>query len=133
MQLKSKLVDIAKYLRTDYKCKKHGSYDIYDDGKVSIQYDTYYPNVQVHVYIDEKKTLAAHYSGHGYTQEFHGGAWVNYVNDILYPKAIEAKNRSISLRAKKEEERRKKLFNPLDDRSVFSMLCDGDCYKGKLR
>lgn len=120
MNLKSQLVTIANYLTTKTESKKHGGYNIYCDDKIYISYDTYYPNVQVNLFIDGKITLAALYSGHGNTQEFHGGAWEKYVENILFPRALEAKAAYEEKCKRREEEQRRIKCAPLNDSAVFA-------------
>lgn len=117
--MKSKLIAIAKYLETRYESKKHGGYSVYEDEKIRISYDTYYPNVQVNVLIDGGWQLAAIYSGHGYTQEFHPGAWTGYVENVLYPKAQEAKKLAQQAQQERETQRLYERNCPLDDSAVF--------------
>ena len=38
---------VADYLRSEYKAKKHGGYAIYRDERVIVVLDTYVPNVTV--------------------------------------------------------------------------------------
>ena len=40
---------VARYLRTRYESKKHGGYYVYEDDKIIIKYDTYYPNLDIRV------------------------------------------------------------------------------------
>lgn len=87
--MKSKLIVIARHLSDQHESKKYGGYEVFEDDKIKIMYDTYYPNVCVNVKIDGKSEFAAIYSGHGHCQEFHGGAWEEYVTKNLYPKALE--------------------------------------------
>ena len=86
-----KLIIIATYLKTRYESKKHGGYNIYEDDKIKIAYDTYYPNVDVYVKIDSNWKLVLLHNGHGFDQEYHPGVWLKYVEDCLYPKALIAK------------------------------------------
>ncbi len=118
--MKSKLIAIAKYLRTESKGKKHGSYDIYRDDKIEIAYDTYYPNVDVRVFIDGKPATVAIYSGHGHTQEFHGGEWCRYVTDKLYPLALKAREDYETMLENKRLAEQKAKFGSIDDSSVFA-------------
>jgi len=118
--MKSKLITIAKYLTDQYESKKHGGYEVYEDDKIKIMYDTYYPNVQVNVKIDDKSTLAAIYSGHGHTQEFHGGAWEKYVSDTLYPAALIAKEKYLELQEQRKNKEIKKKSARLNDSLVFN-------------
>lgn len=100
--MKSKLITIAKYLKPNYISKKHGGYETYKDDKISIKYDTYYPNVHVSVFIDGKEKTVAIYSGHGHTQELHKGAWCAYVED-LHAKALKAKGISLEKNIRKSK------------------------------
>lgn len=118
--MKEKLTTIANYLTTRNANKKHGGYNIYEDDKIYISYDTYHPNVDVYVFIEGKKHLAAIYSGHGYRQEFHPGEWCNYVKDVLYPKACVARETAREAALKLEEGRKKAKNARLPDESVFA-------------
>ena len=117
--MKSKLIDIARYLKTRTEGKKHGGYLIYEDDKIKISYDTYYPNLDVHVLIDGDWQRAAIYSGHGDTQEFHPGAWTGYVENVLHPKAQEAKKLAQQAQREREAQRLYERNCPLDDSAVF--------------
>lgn len=116
--MKNKLVQIANYMTNRYEGKKHGGYNIYQDSKIKISYDTYYPNVEVHINKDGLWKLVALYNGHGITQAYLSGQWVNYV-DELYPQAVENEilYRKEQARIKKEEEKAK--FSSIDDSEVF--------------
>lgn len=117
--MKAKLIMIANYLMTESRGKKHGSYHVYKDDKIEIAYDTYYPNVDVHVFIDGERKTAAIYSGHGTTQEYHNGAWTKYVEDVLYPKAVKAKADHEAAIKERDRQQQAKKFGALDDKSVF--------------
>ena len=116
----NQLIAIAIYLITSYQSKKHGGWNIYEDEKIKIMYDTYYPNVSTYVKIDGKENLVISHSGHGITQEYHQGNWEKYISDVLYPKAIEAKRLSDIAEKQREEEKRQKLFGLIDDSKVFA-------------
>jgi len=103
--------EIATYLRTSYQGKKHGGYNIYEDDKIKIYYDTYYPNVDVYVKLPNgTEQMVLNRSGHGYNQEFHSGEWENYCKDILYPKALEAKKKYEEEMKKKEQAEHENKF-----------------------
>lgn len=111
---------IATYLTDQREGKKHGYYEIYEDDKIKISYDTYYPNVHVVVYINGKRNLAAIFSGHGNIQEYHGGAWEKYVINVLYPKALLKETQAKEAWARKKERENKIKNAPLNDGSVFA-------------
>lgn len=115
-----KLISIARYLKTRYEYKGHGGYMIYEDDKIEIFYDTYYPNVDVYVKLNGEKKLVLLRSGHGYDQEYHSGKWEEYVDEVLYPRALIAMKASELV--KKEEEARKiqENFGVIDDSHIFT-------------
>lgn len=118
--MKSKLIKIAKFLMTEQEGKNHGSYLVYkEEGKIKIMYDTYYPNVNVYVWTEGKRALAALFSGHGHTQEYHPGAWEKYVSDELYPKALEAEEKYNERMEQRKQQQRSVKFGALNDKATF--------------
>ncbi|MDO8610989.1 MAG: hypothetical protein Q7R95_10700 [bacterium] len=115
----NKLICIANYLRTSYKGKGHGGYNIYKDDKIIIQYDTYYPNVDVSIKINDKWEQVLNHSGHGINYQHRSGKWEEYVSDILYPKAVEARRLSDLKDKQRKEEEKQKNFGSIDDSAVF--------------
>ena len=110
---------IANYLTTKREkpeSKQHGVYRIYQDDKIRISFDTFYPNIDVHVFIDGVAHLAMSHLGHGYTSEYHCGAWELYVIEVLYPKAKVAAEASYRLKTTRKLRKRA----PLNDWAVFS-------------
>lgn len=106
MDIASVAINIAVYLKTAYQGKKHGGYDIYEDDKVRIIYDTYYPNVDVYVKTpDGAKHLVLCRSGHGYNQEYHPGDWEMYLQRTLLPLSVDARIKK-EQKVKDEEARR---------------------------
>lgn len=118
--MKSKLIAIATHLRTESRGKKHGSYSVYRDDKIEISYDTYYPNVEVTIFIDGSRTTVAHYSGHGHTVEFHDGQWCRYVTDKLYPLALKAREDYETMLENKRLAEQNAKFGSIDDSSIFA-------------
>ena len=111
---------IATYLKTRYESKKYGGYNIYEDDKIYISYDTYYPNIDVYVKIpDGKRYCVLNHSGHGYNQEYHSGEWEKYCKDILLPKALvkkeEHENQMKIKQQKEHEDRFSSCSKKLDD------------------
>lgn len=110
---------IATYLKTRHESKKHGGYDIYEDDKIQISYDTYFPNISIYIKFPGKDSECVYSkSGHGILSIYHPGAWEQYI-DTLYPKALKAKDDLIQQRLEKEELERQKHFTPIDDRDLF--------------
>lgn len=103
---------VAKYLKTHYEVKKHGGYNIYEDKKIKICSDTYYPNLDIYVKTpDGKDHLVLLRSGHGYNQEYHSGEWEKYIEEVLYPKALEAKKKMEENEKNKEMKTEKEKFS----------------------
>lgn len=117
----NKLIEIAGYLTTEKKYKGHGYWEIYENDKIKIMYDTYYPNVSVYIKIDGKEELVLLHSGHGITQEYHSGAWENYCENILFPRATRAKQLYILKENEKLEKEKFKKFCSIDDSKVFGI------------
>lgn len=109
---------VAKNMTTRTEYKKHGSYLIYEDDKVQISYDTYYPNLDVSIRMDDKWKLVLMRNGHGFNQEYHPGAWEEYIKSLA-PKAIEAKERKERERLERERKEREAKFAPVDDSKIF--------------
>lgn len=105
---------IANFLRTRHEGKKHGGYNIYSDEKIEITLDTYYPNLDVRVKTPNGEEMEVYsVSGNGYINIYHPGDWELYCQDILYPRAGEAKKQhEEKLKALKEEEHRMR-FSPV--------------------
>ncbi len=116
---KSTLINIATYLETSRKYKGHGSWLIYEDDKIIIKYDTYYPNVDVYVKIGGETKLVYLGSGHGNIQEYHPGAWEKYVDEVLTPRVREARQLKEANDSEQRIKEHLKLFAPIDDSAVF--------------
>jgi hypothetical protein len=115
-----KLILIVQYLTTDRKYKGHGYWLTYEDDKIKIMFDTYYPNASVYVKLDGKEQLVLLHSGHGYNQEYHPGNWEKYVDEILYLKAVEARNIYDLEQREREELDNLNKFGAIDDSKVFN-------------
>lgn len=113
---------VAKHLRTRYESKKHGGYDIYEDDKIIISSDTYYPNLSVYVKDGNKSICVLSRSGHGYNQEYHPGKWESYIRDVLMPHAIEARNKKDAERIARDEIQRSSKVCPVNDLHIFPGL-----------
>jgi hypothetical protein len=111
---------IARNLTTRTQGKKHGSYLIYEDDKIQIAYDTYYPNLDIYIKTPEKKVLVMLRSGHGYNQEYHPGAWEQYVASLI-PKALDAKQKAESEEIERKRAEERKSFGPVDDAAIFAV------------
>lgn len=118
---KLNLIKIAMYLNTRCQNKGHGSWLIYEDDKIRIMYDTYFPNVDVSLKIDGDTYYGVYSSsGHGIVDKYKPGKWEFYCNEILLPKAIEVENLQIEDRKRREEQERLEKFGPIDDSKIFA-------------
>lgn len=113
---------IAKHLQTDYQSKKHGGYEIYEDEKILIKSDTYYPNLDVWVKDGDKKVLVLLRSGHGYNQEYHPGKWEVYIHNVLMPRAIEAKNKKDAEFSVRQVIEKQSKTCPVNDEHIFKEI-----------
>ena len=109
---------IAQNLRTRHEGKKHGGYDIYEDDKVSIWYDTYFPNVSVYL-MDEAKTCVYSRSGHGIVSIHRPGAWEAYCESLM-PRAKAAGAEKASIIAAKNKREHDAAFGGVNDSALFS-------------
>jgi hypothetical protein len=110
---------VAQYLTTRHESKRHGGYQIYEDEKVEIWYDTYYPNLEVYVKRGDQKTTVLLRGGGGHTQEHHPGKWEEYVRS-LSPKAMAAKKTQERQLVEKREQEKQKRFGAIDDSHIFA-------------
>lgn len=109
---------IAKRLCTYYIAKNHGGYDIYEDERIIISYDTYYPNVEVEV---RDVGIVFSCSGHYPPRPslYRSGAWIEYVR-TLHVKAVERHVNKEREAIRKREEQHQRQFGSVDDAAVFS-------------
>lgn len=108
---------ITKYLKTRHESKKHGGYDIYEDDKIEISYDTYYPNRSVYVKFGSKKELV-HVSSDDKTSTHRPGKWEEYITE-LYEKALELKKKEEARNLEKAEKEKQDHFGTIDDSKIF--------------
>lgn len=120
MYTKENVIDqatrIARNLTTGYESKKHGGYDIYDDDKIYIKYDTYYPNLSVQIK-DENNTVVLSSSEYRVGQ-LHYGKWVDYLYTF-----IDKIDKVIEQKKIEDEEKQQKLheskYSDIDDSGLF--------------
>lgn len=115
-----KLITIARYLTTRYESKKHGGYDIYEDEKIKISYDTFFPNVEVHINDGGKWVLVLLHNGGGFDQVNHPGKWEKYVTDVLFPKAEKAKKLKLEKQKREKEIEHNNKYGAIDDSHIFN-------------
>ena len=111
------LIHIAINLKTRYEGKKHGGWCIYEDEKIIIAYDDYFPNVEVNIK-DTEGTCVYSSSGHGITSIHKPGAWEDYISTLV-PRADAAKAEKESIRAAKEKREQQRRFGGVDDGALF--------------
>jgi hypothetical protein len=111
---------LCGYARTDYESKKHGGYNIYSDDKIECSYDTYYPNIEVYVKHDDKKTMVLMHNGGGFNQTYHPGKWEDYILS-LREFALSAKQKHDENRESQKEKERLEKFGNCPDKlnSIF--------------
>ena len=70
---------IANHLTTRTESKNHGGYNIYEDEKIIICLDTYYPNLEILIKKDGNKIPVLSRSGHGHNILYRPGQWEKYI------------------------------------------------------
>ncbi len=117
-ELFNQLVTVVTNLRTRYEMKGYGSYDFYEDDKISIRLDTYVPNLVVWLKMPNDKDCVFSSDYAGNVRIYHHGVWEKYVAK-LGEKALLAE-KLVDLN--REEERRRQIendFAEIDDMVIF--------------
>lgn len=86
----SKIQTVCNYLTTRYAGKKHGGYNIYEDDKIVASTDTYVPNVNLRVKVNDETEHVFGCSYDGSCTTYYTGLWEDYL-DKLYLKATETR------------------------------------------
>ena len=112
----------ARHLTTRTASKKHGGYQIYEDGKVVICLDTYVPNLDIQVIGPDGERItvfsAAYHSWHN-PSIHRPGAWVQHILD-LQPKIQEVKDRKEREDQARQDENARRRYGPIDDSATFA-------------
>lgn len=111
-------IDVARYLTTHHSSKKHGGYDIYEDDKIKISYDTYFPNVSISIKDGEKLIPVYSRSGHGSIGLNKPGKWVDYIK-ALAEKAAKIKNEREEAATIRRRQEHEKHFGAINDSHIF--------------
>ena len=115
------LIQIASYLTTSEKYKGHGYWLTYEDDKIKIMYDTYYPNVTVYIKTNGENKLVLLHSGHGIDHEYHPGFWEKYADEVLLPKAVTKRGIRELKRKEQQDAERLAKFGPANDMAIFNL------------
>lgn len=110
-----KIIKICEFLRTDYKSKKHGGYNIFDDGKLHLEVDTYVPNCEASIILPsgiKETAFSCSYSCHN--PLYHKGKWTDHL-EILYQRALEAETQQTQKALAKKKASDEKRNAPTSD------------------
>lgn len=111
---------VATYLKTRYVGKSYGGYDIYEDEKISIDVDTYVPNIGVSINVDGNWQIVLSYNYGGFAQVYRPGKWEHYVQVVLLPEAQKRQQEEERAQNEARQKEHNKKFSPIDDSSTFA-------------
>ena len=117
--IRANAIIVGRELRTEWRGKKHGGYNIYEDDKIVVSVDTYVPNIDISIKRGGKKleeVYDADYFGRIYT--FHPGRWQDYLAEIAHKALETVRERMEKGRAARQAEQEKR-FGPIDDSDLF--------------
>ena len=112
---------VARVLRTSHTTKKHGGFDHYEDDRIHISLDTYVPNVDIRVKVEDgwRYVDSAAYHSIDRPTVFRRDKWLDYLFGELYERT---EQRQAAIDADSEVRRQadyRKRFSPIDDSESF--------------
>ena len=111
---------VAREMHTQTIGKKHGSYLIYDDGKMVISLDTFTPNINISI-IQEEQPVSVFSAGHRSWDRpgvFHPGRWIDHLEKLSERAQTAAAERKETERRRSQLEHEAR-FTPVDDSDLF--------------
>ena len=117
---------VAREMHTQTTKKKHGGYQIYDDGKLVISLDTYVPNINVSI-IREEQPISVFSAGHRSWDRpgvFHPGRWIDHLEKLSERASTAAAEREETKRKRSQMEQEAR-FTPVDDSDLFPQEKEG--------
>ena len=116
--------EVVTHLQTSRDDKDHGAYLYYEDDRLSIRFDTWGSNCSVKVGSAGERQTVFVVSG-GTTMKpdiFRAGLWVDYLHEVLLPRAEESKRLVERRKAEEEAERNRRNYGKFDDAALFGDL-----------
>lgn len=112
---------VCNYLTTRYTSKKHGGFNIYEDDKIVACTDTYVPNVDLSVKVNDQKEHVFGCNCYGDQVTYHAGKWEVYLEE-LFDKALEAKKIKDQEQLERYNQRQAERYRPASSQadSVFA-------------
>ena len=114
--------EIVTHLRTSRSDKEHGEYLNYDDDKLSIRYDTWGRNCSIRVGSGDDRQAVYKVTA-GATKRpgvFKTGLWIDYLHNVLLPRAEEQKRLKEIRKAEEVAERNRRNYGEVDDAALFA-------------
>ena len=112
---------VADWLRTGYRGKGHGGYNIYEDDRIHISRDTHVPNVRIAL-IDESgkrsEVYRASYHAHHRPDVFRPGLWIRHLASLT-PSAERARDRRDAERCRQDKDEYERRHACVDDAGLF--------------
>ena len=117
---------VAREMHTQTTRKKHGSYLIYDDGKMVISLDTFAQNINLSI-IREEQPITVFRAGHRNWDRpgvFQPGRWIDHLEKLSERAQTTAAERQETERRRSQLEHEAQ-FIPVDDSDLFPREKDG--------
>ena len=116
---------VARVLQTSHTTKQHGGFDHYKDDHIHISLDTYVPNVDIRVKVEDGWRYVYSVAHHSidHPTVFRRGKWLDYLFGELHERAEQRQAAIDADREMRRQAHRHKHFSPIDDSASFG---DGD-------
>ena len=113
---------VARNLTTRHVEKKHGGYDLYEDGRIRVCLDTYAPNIHIEIPAGENGEWVTVFGKSHHTRTpniFRPGLWVEYL-ELLYRRAQEIKTKQEAENRQRQAEETARRYGPVDDAEIYT-------------
>ena len=107
---------VCNYLTTRFATKKHGGFNIYEDDKIIASTDTYVPNVDLSVKVNNQTEHVFGCNCYGDQVTYHTGKWEVYLEE-LFDKALEAKKIKDQEQLERYNQRQAERYRPASNQA----------------
>ena len=112
---------VARVLRTNHTSKKHGGFDHYRNDRIHISLDTYVPNVDIRVKVEDgwRYVYSAVYHSIDRPTVFRRGKWLDYLFGEFHERTEQRQAAIDADREARRQAHHRKHFSPIDDSKSF--------------
>ena len=113
-------IQVAQEMHNHTVSKKHGEYQIFEDGKIQICLDTWVPNIEVDVVQGDKRITVFSAAYHSLLRptQFHPGKWMEHL-EKLNSQADQIRQEKEAARDERNRREEAARFAPIDDSGIF--------------